>query len=316
MPKSSTLWARLAICCLIAGLWAAPASAEFTDDSHQVITLGEPRHRIISLYGAHTENLFSLGLGDRIVGVSSSEDFPRAALEKPVFSHRDDPEKFIAARPDLVLVRPMIFNGYRRLVGQLLNAGIPVVSLQPGDIEGMYEYWRRLGLLTERAQRAERMISDFKSELSLLMARTEALPRSDRKRVFFESIHSKMKTFTPTAMPIFALRTAGGVNVAEDARGRRGTNIAEYGHERILFHAGEIEVYLAQQGPMNPITVNQILNEAGFGAIRAVKNRQVFLIDERIISRPTMRLLRGIAKIGRILYPDRFPTKSQNKDAS
>jgi len=48
----------------------------FTDESGSRITVKEPFKRIISLYGAHTENLFSLGLDLEIIGVSENEAYP------------------------------------------------------------------------------------------------------------------------------------------------------------------------------------------------------------------------------------------------
>ena len=74
------------------------------DQSGRRITVEKPFDRIISLYGAHTENLFAMGAGEQIIGVSPHEDYPAEALRKPVFSYHDDPEKFLAGRPDLVLV--------------------------------------------------------------------------------------------------------------------------------------------------------------------------------------------------------------------
>jgi iron complex transport system substrate-binding protein len=110
-------------------------------------------------------------------------------------------------------------------------------------------------------------------------------------------------------MAIFALESAGGMNVARDARPVRKTNIAFYGKERILSHAGEIDVYLAQYGAMNTPSIALIKNEPGFQAIKAVKNNEIYILDERVVSRPTMRLLVGIFEIGKILYPDVFNEK-------
>jgi iron complex transport system substrate-binding protein len=115
-----------------------------------------------------------------------------------------------------------------------------------------------------------------------------------------------MKTFSPDSMAIFALETAGGINVAADAKPVRKTNIAGYGKERILSRAMQIDVFLAQSGAMNRPTVSMIKSEPGFNAIKAVNNSQIFIIDEQIVSRPTLRLLEGIHEIGKILYPDVF----------
>ena len=86
-----------------------------------------------------------------------------------------------------------------------------------------------------------------------------------------------------------ALETAGGVNLAQDAPSVRGTNIAFYGKERILSHAHEIDVFLAQNGAMNQPSIRMIKHEPGFDVIRAVKDDQIFIVDEKIVSRPTMR---------------------------
>jgi len=279
-------------------------SNTIVDQSGRKIVVHTPFRRVISLYGAHTENLYSLGLTDEIIGVSPHEDFPLQASSKPVFSYHDDPEKFIAARPDLILVRPMIDRGYPKFVSMLEETGATVVSLQPASVEEMYTYWAILGILTGTQDQAVRLISRFKASVSEF--KNSADSRLNKKRVYFEAIHSKMKTFTPDSMAIFTLETAGGINIAADAEAVRNTNIAYYGKEHILSHATEIDVFLAQYGTMNRPTVSMIKNEPGFQVIKAVMDDQIYIIEEQIVSRPTMRLLVGIDCIGRILYPDDF----------
>ncbi len=292
--------------------WARPLSIEapdtVTDQAERRLVVEKPFQRIISLYGAHTENLFALGLDTEIIGVSRNEAHPEKALKKPVFSYHDDAEKFLAARPDLVLVRPMIDRGYPQLMTRLEKSGIEVVSMQPGRVGDMFTYWKILGILTGRQDRAAAMISRFRRAVAEFNRLTASLEEKKqvRKRVYFESIHDRMKTFVPGAMAIFALETAGGINAARDATSVRGTNIAAYGKERILSRGEEIDVFLAQYGAMNRPTVERIKSEPGFSAIKAVRNNQVFLIDEMIVSRPTPRLLNGIYKIGCVLYPDLF----------
>lgn len=283
------------------------------DESGKRMKVTKPFRRIISLYGAHTENLFSLGLDREIIGVSENEAYPPPALTKPVFSYHDDAEKFIAAGPDLVLIRPMISRGYKDLITKLQRAGISVISLQPTTIAEMYRYWEDLGKLTGREKEALRMVNRFKAGLAKTNLIVKKIPVSQRKRVYFEAIHSRMKTFSPSSIAIFSLETAGGINVANDATVVEGTNIAEYGKEHILSHGNEIDVYLAQKGTMNRPTVKTITAEAGFKAIKAVRDGAIYVIDEKIVSRPTLRLLDGIHEIGRILYPERFNDVSDIK---
>jgi iron complex transport system substrate-binding protein len=225
------------------------------DQGGRTLRINDPFKRIISLYGAHTENLFSLGLDAEIIGVSSHEVYPPRAMQKPVYSYRDDPEKFLAATPDLVLIRPMIDRGYPQFVRRLEKSGISVVSLQPGTIEELYGYWEILGVLTGRRPRALQLIDQFRNASQHLQMLTASI--ETRKRVYFEAIHNRMKTFSPHSMAIFTLQTAGGINVAEDAKPVRKTNIAFYGKERILARAAEIDVYLAQYGAMNTPTIRR-----------------------------------------------------------
>ena len=260
--------------------------------------------RIISLYSAHTENLASLGAQDQLVGISTSDDYPEAILDKPRFSYREDPEKFIAARPDLVLVRPMIERSYPQLLDKLRRAGIDVISLQPTSVGEIFDYWRTLGQLTGREEAAEAMIASFDREKKDIADRVNAVPENHRPRVYFESIHKKMKTFARESIAIFVLEQAGGINIAADAVQVRKTNIAAYSKERILSKASEIDVFIAQQGRMNAVTLQTIINEPGFMAIKAVQEGRVFLIEESLVSRPTLRIIEGIRQLNTILYPE------------
>ena len=265
---------------------------------------GAPYERIVSLYAAHTENLLVMGAADRLIGVDAQAANLPGARGKPVFSYHDDPERFLGARPDLVLIRPMIARGYPRLVDRLVQSGIQVISMQPTTVDELADYWRLLGRLSGRAAAAEKMcqtcaaaVADFKR----LSARVD-----QPKRVYFEAMHGTMKTFAPRAMAIFALETAGGINVASDAPVRANNNIAVYGKERLLAHADRIDVFLAQHGAMNQASVATIMAEPGFGVIEAVKSGEVYLVDETIVSRPTLGLLQGIHRIGCLLYPDLY----------
>jgi iron complex transport system substrate-binding protein len=289
------------------GIEAGPT---VVDQAGRRIMAAKPFGRIISLYGAHTENLFALDCRALIIGVSPHEDYPPEAAQKPVFSYHDDPEKFLAAMPDLVLTRPMIDRGYPQFIQRLEKSGITVVSLQPGTVAEMVVYWEILGLLTGREAQAAAMAARFKRAVADLKSLTAGV--HPKKQVYFEAIHSQMKTFSPASMAVFALEAAGGINVAGDAQPVRDTNIAAYGKERILARASEIDVFLAQSGPMNPASIALIKGESGFRAIRAVATGRVYLIDERLVSRPTLRLLDGIYEIGRILYPDDFTERARD----
>ncbi|MFO7875758.1 MAG: ABC transporter substrate-binding protein [Desulfovermiculus sp.] len=282
--------------------FALKGETGIVDQAGRRIQVNTPMQRIISLYGAHTENLYALGLDEEIIGVSRHEVFPPKALDKPAFAAHQDLERFLAVDPDCVLIRPMLDRGYPQLVEGLERLGIEVISLQPNTVQEITSYWRALGRLTGRQEAAEGMIESFTHTLD----RFQKLNRDidNPKQVYFEAIHAKMKTFAPSSIAVFVLESVGGKNVAADAKGLRGTNIAAYGKEKILSKAQNIDVYLAQKGPMNRPTKALIRQEPGFQSIKAVRNDKIFIVDEFLVSRPTFRLLLGMARIGHLLYPE------------
>lgn len=289
----------LLVCLCVAG----PAAAgPIIDSDGRVIVVDKPFVRIISLYGAHTRNLIDMGAGGQIVAVGRSD---RQLPDLPRLSFRDDPERLLALKPDLVLIRPMISRAYPQLVQRMEQSGVAVVSLQPAAMDEMFRYWETLGKLSGHEQEARQMISRFGVGLAEIKQQVDQIHPEDRKRVYFESIHKRMKTFTPTSMAIFVLESAGGINMATDAIQVRKTNIAAYGKERILVKADQIDVFLAQKGRMNAVTVEMIKQEPGFQVIKAIKNNQVFLVDEKLVSRPTLGLLEGISKVFDLLYPEK-----------
>ncbi len=294
LSKVSALAVVLALCCA----WgASPAAAGA---------------RIISLYAGHTWNLEALGAAGMLVGVG--EDSP-GLPGVPVVGARDGAEAIAALKPDLVLARPMHRNTRPGFLEQLERLGVTVVCLQPASPEELEPYWLELGRLCGREVAARDMARDFRQGLARLDAQVAAIPRDGRKRVFFESIHRQFKTVSPGSMAAFVLEHAGGINVAADALPVAGSNIAHFGLERLVALGDSLDVYLAQRGPMNPVSVEEIVSTPGFSAIGAVRRGQVFLVDEALTSRPTPRLLDGMRQVASILYPDQFPDRLPNGEA-
>ncbi len=288
---------------LILLLCTTAHAEQMADDVGKTFFFETPYTRIISLYAAHTENLFNLKLDSEIIGVSQTEDYPSQTMQKPRFSTRDGVEKFLAAKPDLILIRPMQRRGYPKLWAALERNGIRVLALQPNTISEMHDYWRKLGRLTGHELQAERMVAEFKEGLETASQRLDRIPKAERPGVFFESIHRTLSTFSPGSMPMFVVKMAGGRNVASNARPKHGTNIASYGLERLLGKSAKIDVYLAQYGPMNQVEIKTIMNGPAASRIKAVRDRNVFLVDEHLVSRPTMRLLQGIEVVHKLLHP-------------
>lgn len=286
---------------------------EITDCEGKIVKMEKPAEKIISLYSAHTENLFSLGLEKEIIGVGTSDVYPPAVKEKKVFDYRSDPENIIAANPDLVIIRPFIRKSVPDFVKALEEAGINVVSLYPEKFDEFDEYIRTLGVLTGRQEKAEELLNDFKNYMDEVRSKIKDI--NPKVNVFFESTEKECRTVTKDSMAARAIFIAGGVNVAEDAVSVSETSsIAAYGSERVIKKGDIIDVYVSQTGAMNAGgDPGSISKRPGFSAIKAVKEGRVYTIDEKLISSPTFRYKDGIKELLDMFYPGIFDDLINNK---
>jgi iron complex transport system substrate-binding protein len=279
-------------------------SFSITDDEGGSISFDKPFARIISLYSAHTENLFALGAGEKLIGGHSTCDYPEAAKALPVFEYTGDPEYVIAASPDLILIRPFIRRHNPAYIEALEKAGIPVVSLYPETFDDFDDYIRRLALLA--GVDGEEELRNFHSELQSV--RDAAASIKNRQYVFFETTGRETRTAAPGSLPALAIEISGGLNIAEDAKPVNPlSSIASYGTEKLLSRAESIDAYIVQMGAMNPArSLEALRKRAGFSALKAVQDGNVLFIDERVISSPVWRYLQGVKIIAHFLYPDEF----------
>lgn len=287
---------------------SAPITAEntaisFTDDDGRQIALKKPCERIISLYSAHTENLYSLGAGDQLIGAHSTSIYPPEAAFLERFDYRADPENVIAAEPDCVLIRPFIAHKVPDFVQALEQAGVTVVSLYPESFDDFDNYIKKLAMLTGTETAAEEKLTQFHADLQAIKQATA--DADDQQTVFFESTEVNLRTVTPDSMPGLAITMAGGTNIASDAKPvSEGSSIASYGVEKVLEHADNIDVYVSQRGAMNAGgNLHSIMIRPGFDTIQAVRDGRVYVINEKLISSPTFRFDKGVRELARYLYP-------------
>lgn len=286
---------------------------DFVDDSGYRIKMEKSASKVISLYSAHTENLFALGLDNKIIGVGTSESYPHEALEKEVFSYKEDPEKVISARPDLVLIRPHIERSYPNFVDALKRAGLTVVSLYPDSYKEFDDYIMKLGLLTGREKKAEQLLNNYYEEIAYLEEETKDI--KNKVGVYFESSDRDYKTVTLGSNADRAIAIAGGINIADDAVPiEEGSSIAAYGLEKIIEKGNEIDVFVTQRGVMGAGgNYHSISIRPGFDTIKAVKDKRVLEINQKIISSPTFRQVKGIKELMRSFYPDIYNDCSEYK---
>jgi len=141
------------------------AAIEVIDDDGRLIQLSQPAQRIISLAPSMTELLFSLGAGDRLIGVMAYSDYPPEATQLPVVGQFDmlDMERIIALRPDLIVAWRT--GNPRNAIRRLEDLGLSVYMAEPDTLQSIGTHLQRLGVLTGQQHVAEPLREQFDRQL-------------------------------------------------------------------------------------------------------------------------------------------------------
>lgn len=278
----------------------------FVDSMGNTWEVTSPYQKVISLYSAHTENLYTIGAGDQLLGASATSIYPPEAAFLPRYDYRADPEPLIAANPDLVVIRPFINRNYNNYVKALKKAGIHVVSLYPDNSEAFNEYIEALAILVGKTNEASKQLELLYTRVEDIAMITSGIDEANKLNVYFESSKAGYKTVTIDSNPAKAIELAGGINIATEVEPiEKGSTIAAFGIENLMLNSDNIDVFVSQRGAMNSGgSLISIPQREGFKAIKAVANNNILEINEKIISSPTFRYYKGVNEIARMLYPE------------
>src|SRR5688572_21421067 len=119
--------------------------------------------RIVSTSPSITETLFALGLGDRVVGVSTFCRFPPAVGSLPKIGTflRPDAELVARLRPDLVVIHA----GSSGIEQRLSALRIPFATVERGRLSGAYSSIRTIATAAGVQGRADALIATLESRL-------------------------------------------------------------------------------------------------------------------------------------------------------
>ncbi|MFH1259255.1 MAG: ABC transporter substrate-binding protein [Elusimicrobiota bacterium] len=152
---------------------------------HFTLVFAASPQRIVSLSPSVTEILFLLGLGDKVVGVTTSCDYPPLAKEKFKVGDFSNPnlEKIVALQPDLVFVTDGIQEPLARKLRQF---GLRVEVVAPQNIEGILRSFVSIGESTGTSGPAMRLVKEIRRRLNKVEVKVAAVPREKRPKIFLE----------------------------------------------------------------------------------------------------------------------------------
>ncbi len=274
-----------------------PEPKQITDDLGRIVIIEEIPQRIVSLAPGITEILFALGLGNKVVGVTDYCDYPEEALDLPTVGgyFMTSLEAIIGLDPDIVFA-----DGHDPVCGLLDTLGVTMVVLQPKDIAGIYGDIALVGKITGKEEEAVVLIADMYDRIGAVTALTAWA--TERPTVFYVIDASNPAlpwtagngTFIDTLITL-----AGGENIASGVEGW-----TTFSLEVIVDRDPDMIIAPTYHGTsyLPDLTTLDVWKD-----MTAVKEGEIYLIEDDLVSRPGPRIVDGLEEMAKIIHPELFP---------
>ncbi len=248
------------------------------DDFGVELRLDRPAQRVISLSPHLTELMYSIGAGDRLVGIVRGSDFPVEAAGIPEIGDASglDFERILHSRPDLVLAWG---SGNRSVdVARLRALGLRVLVLEPRRLEDISRHLRLLGDLTGLGSKAQEVALELERRVKALR---DLYAGRAPVRVLFEIWHRPLFTVNGDHIISKVLGLCAAQNIFADL-------------PRL---AGEVSLERALVVDPDAIVVGSEADDAGvknwtaYSYLKAVRTGNVFTVSADLITRQTPRIV-------------------------
>ena len=260
--------------------------------------------RIVSTAPSVTEMLYALGLGDRVVGVTTFCHYPPEAAQKPKIGDylRPNIESIVALKPDLVVVE---ITGIRR-VERLPALKLNVLEVDDGTLAGIYDSIRKIGAAAGIAERAAALCGKMQAALDDIRRRTARWPR---RRMMFVAGRSpgRLEDLIVVGRGSHLnelIEIAGAVNAVGDVAAA----YAKVSFEQVLARNPEVIVDMGEMAQTAGVTEAQKRAVVALwerqGTLTAVKQRRVFAVASDIFVVPGPRVVEAARELARMAHPE------------
>ena len=268
------------------------------------LSLAAPPQRIVSTAPSATEMLYALGLGDRVVGVTTFCHYPPEAARKPKIGDYLHPslEAIAGLRPDLVVSEASGVRHAERLSALHLN----VLEIDDATLAGIYDSIRRIGQAAGVAARADAVCAGMRAQFDAIRAAVAHLPR---RRVLFlvGRTPGRIEDLVAAGRASHLdelLEIAGGENVFRDS-------IAAYAKiplEELLARNPEVIVDMGEMSETVGVTEEQkravVALWGRYPSLAAVRQHRVYAVASDIFVVPGPRVVDAARALARMLHPE------------
>jgi iron complex transport system substrate-binding protein len=256
--------------------------------------------RIISMAPNLTEILFALGLGEKVVAVSSDSDYPPQTADRNKAGTFWQPniEAVIAAKPDLVIT--LGFSQQRNLAQRLKRIGYNTMTLNIEKVSEFLNAIEQIGTATGSRRQARTLVTDIRARMHNLSV---LVGTGDRVSVLYVVQREPLRVAGRDTFINEMIELAGGENAI-------GPTVHKYppiGTEQLIRCGAQVIIEpVMGRADLPEQRAEAIEYWSRFKNVPAVRDGRVYVIDADTVSRLGPRLYDGIEKIARFLRPDLF----------
>lgn len=258
--------------------------------------------RIVSLAPNVTEILCELGCQSNIVGRTDYCNYPESINDVQSIGTLYDPnlETIVSLQPTLVIASSIVSPDF---IETLAKTGIEVHQiLKEESLEGTYDLIQEIGVLTNKKQEAENIISNMKQRVSLVSEKVKSLDESQKKSVMYIIGYGEWGDYAATGDTYLndVIEAAGGINAAKDGKF---WSISK----ELLIKQDPSVILLSAYSYSNPEEdIKAFSSSSPYSQLTAAKEGQVYAIDGDAAERQGVRTVDTIEAIAKLLYPQLF----------
>ncbi|MBK7392727.1 MAG: cobalamin-binding protein [Chloracidobacterium sp.] len=307
LRKEGSLWIAVALTTLMllsacggaknAGNSATPVPMRVvTDDLGRAVTIPVKVTRVVSLAPNLTENIFAVGAGDRLVGVTTFCNYPEQAkaIAKIGDTMTPNMESIIALKPDVVFVSTA--SQIEAFMKTLEANGIAVYVTNPTGTVDVMRNLKALGEIFDTQKVSDDLIANLTQRINAVANLTGPLAshRERPTKVFIQISKEPLFTIGNKSHLNEWLFNAGGQSVTENVD----TAYPKLSKETASALNPEVIILSESDDNKEP-------NDA-FKNSPAVKNGRVYKVNADLLSRPGPRLVDALEQIAKDLHPEKF----------
>ena len=259
--------------------------------------------RIVSMAPSITETLYTLGLSDRLVGVTRYCTYPPEAQRLPKVGGFLDPnfEAIVALKPDLVIM----LEEHEQWLPGFQKLGLRTTVVCHKYIEGIIESLRTVADVCGVDDRGRRAADDVQSRLDRVRQKT-AGARRPRVMISIDRIQASgglVDVYIAGNDRYFdkMIELAGGENVAHRALAR----FPIVSTEGVMRMNPEVIVDLVSGIESHDFRPEQTLADwQGLENVDAVKQHRIYAFNRDYSTVPGPRFIRFVEDLAQLLHPE------------